>query len=172
VQALLAGERVTSPALGIEDAAIAPRPERPVAWWIGATSEPGLERAARLGTGWYAEPAVTPGTARAQLDAYRDACARHGKPPGTCAVRKDVFVADDDAHAVRVGEALLEQGYRGMGREAVAFGSPEHVAEQLAPYGELGFDYVVVRTMLVPQDEAVRSIELAGEVARRLGRAD
>jgi alkanesulfonate monooxygenase SsuD/methylene tetrahydromethanopterin reductase-like flavin-dependent oxidoreductase (luciferase family) len=172
VQALLAGERVTAPALGLEDAAIAPRPERPVEWWIGAASEVGLERAARLGTGWYAEPGVTPASAREALDRYRAACARHGKAPGTCAVRKDVFVADDDAHAVRVGEALLEQGYRGMGREAVAFGSPEHVAEQLAPYGELGFDYVVVRTMLVPQDEAVRSIELAGEVARRLGRAD
>jgi alkanesulfonate monooxygenase SsuD/methylene tetrahydromethanopterin reductase-like flavin-dependent oxidoreductase (luciferase family) len=168
VQALLAGERVTSEPLGIVDAAIAPRPVRPVEWWIGAVSDVALDRAARFGAGWYADPGVMPSTGRARIDAYRSACARHGRTPGTMAVRKDVFVADDDDHARRVGQSLLDGGYRGMGRDAVAFGSPEHVAEQLAPYGGMGFDLVVVRTMLVPQPEAVRSIELMGEVARML----
>ena len=45
----------------------------------------------------------------------------------------------------------------------------DYVAEQLAVFGELGFSDVIIRTMMgVPQEEAVRSIELAGEVARAL----
>ena len=103
------------------------------------------------------------------MERYLAACARHGRPPGTMAARKDVFIADDDAEAVRVGEALLAKGYRGMNREAVAIGDPEHVAEQLAPYKEMGFTEVVIRTMTVPQPEALRSIELAGRVAELLG---
>lgn len=169
VQALLSGERVTSDELGIEGAAIAPRPPRAVEWWIGAISDVALDRAARLGTGWYADPTLTPEKAKLQMQTYLAACERHGVTPGRRALRKDVFIADDDADACRVGQALLDAGYRGVGREAVAFGSPEHVAEQLAPYAEIGFTDVIVRTMTVPQPEAVRSIELAGEVARLLG---
>ena len=61
-------------------------------------------------------------------------------------------------------------GYRGgQPRGAVAYGGVDDVAEQLAVFGELGFSDVIIRTMAgVPQDEAVRSIELAGEVARAL----
>lgn len=168
VQALLAGERVTSAELGIENAAVAPRPDRPVEWWIGAVSEVAMDRAARLGTGWYADGNVAASACRAQIEAYLAVCDRHGKHPGTMAARKDVFIADDDAHATKCGQALIDAGYRGMDRESVAFGSPEHVAEQLSRYAEIGFTDVVIRTMTVPQPEAVRSIELAGKVAEML----
>jgi alkanesulfonate monooxygenase SsuD/methylene tetrahydromethanopterin reductase-like flavin-dependent oxidoreductase (luciferase family) len=168
VQALLAGEKVRSPELGIDDAAIAPRPPRPVQWWIGAVSDAALDRAARLGTGWYADGNAPVSGVRRQMDAYLAACERHGRAPGTMAARKDVFIADDDAHARKVGNELIEKGYRGLAREAVAFGDPEHVAEQIAPWAAMGFDEVVIRTMTVPQAEAVRSIELAGRVAELL----
>jgi alkanesulfonate monooxygenase SsuD/methylene tetrahydromethanopterin reductase-like flavin-dependent oxidoreductase (luciferase family) len=168
VKALLAGERVTSAELGVRDAAIAPRPTRPVEWWIGAISDVAIDRAARLGTGWYASPHLSPTTARAPMESYLAACDRSGVAPGTRALRKDVFIADDDAHACEVGRELLAAGYRGMPSEALVFGSPEHVAEQLAPYAEQGFSDVILRTMAVPQPEALRSIELAGVVAGQL----
>jgi alkanesulfonate monooxygenase SsuD/methylene tetrahydromethanopterin reductase-like flavin-dependent oxidoreductase (luciferase family) len=117
VQALLAGERVTSEELGLRATAVAPRPPRPLEWWIGAITEPAIDRAARLGTGWYTDPGLTPKTAEPRIRTYLDACDRHGVEPGTRALRKDVFI----------------------------------------------------RTMAVPQPEAVRSIELAGEVAGMLG---
>ncbi len=167
VQALLAGETVTDDELGLRDVAIAPRPPRAVEWWIGAAEGPALDRAARLGTGWYADAGLTPGPGAEQLHGYLDACDRHGREPGTTAIRKDVFLADDDAEAVRRGQELIDRGYRGgMARDAVAFGSPEHVAEQLAPWAAMGFTDVIVRTMVgIPQADAVRSIELAGELA-------
>jgi alkanesulfonate monooxygenase SsuD/methylene tetrahydromethanopterin reductase-like flavin-dependent oxidoreductase (luciferase family) len=166
VQALLAGERVTSEELGLQRAAIAPCPPRPVEWWIGAISEPAIDRAARLGTGWYTDPGLTPKTAEVRMRSYLEACARHGVEPGTRALRKDVFIADDDARARQLGEALIAGGYRGMSREAVLLGSPERVAEELRPFAELGFTDVIIRTMTVPQSDAVRSIELAGKVAK------
>ena len=100
------------------------------------------------------------------MRSYLEACARHGVEPGTRALRKDVFIADDDARARQLGEALIAGGYRGMSREAVLLGSPERVAEELRPFAELGFTDVIIRTMTVPQSDAVRSIELAGKVAK------
>lgn len=170
VQALLRGEQVDDEDLGIRGAAVAPRPPREVEWWIGARTAPALDRAARLGDAWYADAAVDPDTAREQMASYLTACERHGRQPGRTAVRKDVFIGDDDGEATRVGQTLIDAGYRGMWpRESVAFGDPGHVAEQLAVYGDMGFTDVIIRTMAaVPQSGAVRSIDLAGEVARLL----
>lgn len=166
VQALLRGDRVDDDELGIRGAAIAPRPPRDVEWWIGARSDEALDRAARLGDGWYGDAGVGPHDARAQLRRYAEACDRHGRELGRTVMRTDVFVADDDAEARRVGQSLIDAGYRGgMSRDAVAFGDPDRVAEQLAVYAEIGFTDVVIRTMTpVPQEAAVRSIELAGRV--------
>ena len=60
----------------------------------------------------------------------------------------------------------MAAGYRGFERGAVAYGDPAAVAEQLAVFGELGFTDIIVRTMTAPLEESVRSVELAGEVAR------
>jgi alkanesulfonate monooxygenase SsuD/methylene tetrahydromethanopterin reductase-like flavin-dependent oxidoreductase (luciferase family) len=170
VQALLAGERVDDDDLGLRGAAVAPRPPRDVEWWIGAHGDDALDRAARLGDGWYADAGIDAEVASAQLATYVDACARHGRDPGRTAIRKDVFIADSDAEAVGVGDELIASGYRGgMARGAVAYGDPEHVAEQLAVFAEIGFTDVIVRTMVgIPRPSALRSIELAGRVAEQL----
>jgi alkanesulfonate monooxygenase SsuD/methylene tetrahydromethanopterin reductase-like flavin-dependent oxidoreductase (luciferase family) len=87
------------------------------------------------------------------------------------AIRKDVFICESDDEATTVGDALIADGYRGMGRDAVAYGDPESVAEQLAVFADLGFTDVTIRTMAVPQPDAVRSIELAGRVRTLLAGA-
>ncbi|MGH9087070.1 MAG: LLM class flavin-dependent oxidoreductase [Acidimicrobiales bacterium] len=168
VQALLRGETVRSERWGIGDACIAPVPPSEVEWWVAGAADAALDRAARLGDCWYGNADLTPTTAAVLIDRYRAACARHGREPVRIPVRKDVFLAESKAEAERVGDDLMAAGYRGLEREAVAYGDPESVAEQLAVYAALGFTDIVVRTMSVPADAAVRSVELAGEVRARL----
>ena len=57
--------------------------------------------------------------------------------------------------------------------EAVAYGDPDSVAEQLSVFGDQGFTDIIIRTMapLPPEmgaDAAARSVELAAEVRSRL----
>jgi alkanesulfonate monooxygenase SsuD/methylene tetrahydromethanopterin reductase-like flavin-dependent oxidoreductase (luciferase family) len=92
-------------------------------------------------------------------------------PPhsGPDPIRKDVFIAEKRAEAEKVGDALVASGYRGFEREAVAYGDPESVAEQLSVFGDLGFTDIIIRTMApIPShlgpDAAARSVELAAEV--------
>ncbi len=168
VRALLAGEAVTSEFFGIADARIAPVPSRGVEWWVGADSPPAIERAARLGDCWYANADLTVASAREKLERYRDACAVLERTPVRLPIRKDVFLAETDAEARAVGDPLVAAGYRGFDRAAVAYGDPASVAEQLAPYADLGFTDVILRTMPAPLEAAVRSVTLAGELRAAL----
>lgn len=168
VRALLDGRTVGSPAWGVEQARIAPLPPDGTEWWVGAGSRRAVDRAARIGDCWYANADLTPATAARTLGWYLDACDRYGRTPVRLPIRKDVFIAEDRADAERVGDALMAAGYRGFDRAAVAYGDPDSVAEQLAPFGELGFTDVIIRTMTAPVEAAVRSVELAGEVRSRL----
>ena len=168
IRALLAGETVSSPTWGIEGAAIAPRPPAGVEWWVGGGVPRAIDRAARLGDCWYANADLTAPRAAELLAVYRDACARHGCEPLRIAIRKDVLVAERARDAEELGDALMARGYRGFERGAVAYGDPDSVAEQLAPFAELGFTDVIIRTMSAPADVAVRSVALTGEVRARL----
>ena len=168
VQALLAGETVSSDRWQITDARIAPLPPNGVEWWIGGAAPVALDRAARLGDCWYGNADLTPATAATTIAAYREACARHDRTPARIPIRKDVFIADSAAEAEKVGDALMQAGYRGFERAAVAYGDPDSVAEQLAPLGEVGCTDVIIRIMPAEDHSAVHSVELAAEVRSRL----
>jgi alkanesulfonate monooxygenase SsuD/methylene tetrahydromethanopterin reductase-like flavin-dependent oxidoreductase (luciferase family) len=173
VQALLRGESVDSSLWDIHGAEVAPLPPDGVEWWIGGGAPKAIERAARLGDCWYGNADLTPETAQRDIDIYREACARSGRTPVRIPIRKDVFIAEDQAEAEKVGNALVAGGYRGFDRQAVAYGDPDSVAEQLSVFGALGFTDIIIRTMapLPPDlgaDAAVRSVELAAEVRSRL----
>lgn len=167
IKALLAGETVDSERFGIAGARVNPRPPVPVEWWIGAGAPAALDRAAREGDSWYANADLTPESAAAGLQGYRDACERHGRTP-RAAVRKDVIVLDDADRARQLGDDLIAAGYRGMPREAVAYGGVDDVVEQLAAFKDLGFDDVTVRCMAISQADAVETLTLCGEVRAAL----
>lgn len=174
VRALLEGETVDSDLFAVKGARIAPLAPEGTEWWIGGGAPVSIDRAARLGDCWYGNADLTPETAARDMRIYREACARHGREPVRIPIRKDVLIAEDRAAAQRAGDAMVEAGYRGFERAAVAYGDPESVAEQLSVYSEIGFSDVIIRTMApVPDwlgpDAAARSVELAGEVAARLG---
>lgn len=165
VRALLAGETVSSPALGLSGAATALVPPEPVEWWIGASAPAALDRAARLGDGLYVDAGTTPEQAGGQLALYLDRCAEQDRRPGRLAVREDVFVSEDAKLAREVGERIIAAGYRGgWSAEAVTYGTPEQVADKFGRYRELGFTDVITRQMTVPQELALESIRLLGQV--------
>jgi len=168
VQGLLKGDTVDSAPWGIRGARVAPLPPEGAEWWIGGSVAAAIDRAARLGDCWYGNADLTPATAATALTVYREACARHERQPVRIPIRKDVFIAETAAAAEQVGDRLMESGYRGLDRAAVAYGDPDGVAEQLSVYGELGFTDVIIRTMPAPAGAAIRSVELAGEVRLRL----
>jgi alkanesulfonate monooxygenase SsuD/methylene tetrahydromethanopterin reductase-like flavin-dependent oxidoreductase (luciferase family) len=173
VQALLRGEAVSSEVYAFHGARISPLPPEGTEWWVGGGVQKAIDRAARLGDSWYGNADLTPGSAARLINLYKEACSRHGREPVRIPVRKDVFIAESRAEAEKVGNALVDRGYRGFDREAVAYGDPEAVAEQLAVFGAMGFTDVIIRTMapLPPElgpDAAALSVELAGEVQSRL----
>ena len=168
VKSLLAGEKVDSAFFGLRGAVISPTPPGPVEWWIGAAAAAGIDRAARFGDPWYAEPGLTVEAAAERMAIYRERCAHHGTSPARVPIRRDVFVAATDAEAERVVGPVLAAGYRGMKPEALAYGSPGRVAEHFARYAELGFTDVIVRQMSVPQADALRSYELLGTIVEEV----
>jgi alkanesulfonate monooxygenase SsuD/methylene tetrahydromethanopterin reductase-like flavin-dependent oxidoreductase (luciferase family) len=167
IRGLLAGETVDAPEFGITGAAIAPRPAEPVDWWIGSGAAPAaIERAAREGDAWYVSPALDGSGLRDAMTSYREACDRFGRTP-RIVLRRDVLVGDEHEATVARARTVIESGYRGLDDQVVA-GGVDAVTERLATYRELGVDDVVARTITVDQDTAVRSIELLGDVRRRL----
>ena len=157
----------------IHGAQVAPLPPDGVEWWIGGGVRKAIERAARLGDCWYGNADLTPDTARRDIEIYREACARSGRTPVRIPIRKDVFIAEDRVEAEKVGNALVAGGYRGFDRQAVAYGDPDSVAEQLSVFGALGFTDIIIRTMSplpsrMGADAAARSVELAADVRSRL----
>lgn len=167
VRELLNGDTVSSVRFGMRDAFIGLTPPEPVTWSIGAGADAGIDRAARLGDGYYAPPGPVQ-EAIERLEVYRGRCEHHGRPVGQAAVRADVIVTADPAAAHRFGDELMAVGYRGLDREAVHYGSVEEVAERLAPLRDAGYDEVVTRCMFVPQAVALETIELLAEVREAL----
>src|SRR5215469_706793 len=80
IKRLLAGEEArASRRFRVAPTRLALRPAEPVEYWIGASAEPAIDRAARIGDGWLASPRLIPEVARAQLQFYRARCAARGR---------------------------------------------------------------------------------------------
>jgi alkanesulfonate monooxygenase SsuD/methylene tetrahydromethanopterin reductase-like flavin-dependent oxidoreductase (luciferase family) len=87
------------------------RPHPPI--WIGADADAALDRAARLGDCWYINPHSRIDTVIRQLDIYKAALDRHGKPfPAELPMRRELFVAKTRAEALRLCRPFLETKYK------------------------------------------------------------
>ncbi len=81
---------------------VTPRPVSPE-MWLGAMSEPGLERAARLGLRWVTDPLHNLNLMKEWADGYRQAAERHGTTGTTGVVlKRDCWVADSLAEVEKV----------------------------------------------------------------------
>lgn len=171
VRRLLRGEEVSSDGrYRFARARIAPLPRAPVTVWIGASAEPAIDRAARLGDGWIASPHLRPVEARDQIRLYRERRAAHGSGEGVAIIRRDVYVGEDAEEARRTALPVIEAGYRGFAPDALVCGAAEQVAAAFAELAEMGYDEVLVRNLVGEQDKARGSIERLAEVKARLAR--
>jgi len=163
VRALLAGKRVTRRGryLTLEGATISPLPRVPVEIWLGGTVAASAERAGRLGDAWLTGQNATDEDLLRQLDRYREAAARAGRPPRPI-LRRDIYVGASDDEARAVVGAILAEGYRGTGLDQLLVGSAETVVESLRRYRAMGFDYVMVRHIVGDHPLMLRSFERIG----------
>jgi alkanesulfonate monooxygenase SsuD/methylene tetrahydromethanopterin reductase-like flavin-dependent oxidoreductase (luciferase family) len=169
VRRLLAGETVSAHGrFRFRDARVALRPADPVEYWIGASADAAIDRAARLGDGWLASPGLPPETARRQLEYYRERCAVHGRQPGAIAIRRDIYVGESAAEAERVAGPVVARGYRGFPATAVVFGPVEAVASEFRRLHAMGYTDVIVRHLIDDQPRILDSMARLRAVAQAL----
>jgi alkanesulfonate monooxygenase SsuD/methylene tetrahydromethanopterin reductase-like flavin-dependent oxidoreductase (luciferase family) len=167
VRRLLAGEVVSSAGrFTLAEARVSPRPSEPVEVWIGATAEPAIDRAARLGDGWLAAPGEVPDAARAAADLYRRRCQAYGRTPAAVAIRRDIYVADSQADADATSGPILARGYRGIDRRALVIGTIDEVATRFRDLAAMGYTDVVVRHLTDDQPKVLASLGRLAEVRR------
>ena len=162
-RALLAGERVTQRGryYTLDGATISPLPRVPVEIWLGGTVPASAERAGRLGDAWLTGQNAADEDLRRQLDLYREAAARSGRPSRPV-LRRDVYVGESDEEARAVVGAVLAEGYRGTGLDQLLVGGAETVVRDLGRYRNMGFDYVMVRHIVGDHRLMLRSFERIG----------
>jgi alkanesulfonate monooxygenase SsuD/methylene tetrahydromethanopterin reductase-like flavin-dependent oxidoreductase (luciferase family) len=163
LRGLLAGERVSHRGrfIRLDGVQISPLPRAPVELWIAGTVAAAAARAGSIGDGWLSGQNSSDAEVAAQLDIYREAAAKSGRPT-RAVLRRDIFVADTDAAAHAEVDKVLAEGYRGTGKAELLVGSPEAVIERLGQCRALGFDEVMLRHVTGDHALMLRSFELIG----------
>ena len=163
------------------------KPHPPV--WIGANSDAGIRRAARLGDCYYVNPHNRLDTTRRQIALYRRALDELGKPfPDEFPMRREVFVARDRAEAIRLSRPCLEVKYREYHRggqdrampegdddlgqqfddllkDRFLLGSPDEVAEGVLGLAALGVNHLVMSVQWpgMPQSLVLETMQMMAE---------
>jgi alkanesulfonate monooxygenase SsuD/methylene tetrahydromethanopterin reductase-like flavin-dependent oxidoreductase (luciferase family) len=160
IRALWRGESVTVDGRWrLHKSRIAPLPPEPIEVWIGASAKVAIDRAARLGDAWLADPGMDFDTARRRIDEYREACLRHGRVPSTIAIRRDTYVGASVDEARRTMARYLRSGYRGFSEDALLIGDVDQVAQRIAELGAMGYTDVIIRNISAEQPAALATIE-------------
>ena len=162
--------------------------------WIGANADVAIERAARIGDCWYINPHNTLATIERQMDIYKRALDRAGRPfPAEVPMRREVFVAKSRAEAIRLAQPYLEEkyrAYRAWGQDKVMpegddfdhefnelledrflLGSPQEVAGQLNRLNtRLGINHLVasIHWPGMPNSLALEQLEILATEVRPL----
>jgi alkanesulfonate monooxygenase SsuD/methylene tetrahydromethanopterin reductase-like flavin-dependent oxidoreductase (luciferase family) len=143
-----------------KEAKISPLPPEPVEVWIGASAPVAIDRAAKLGDAWLADPSMTLEQSATALNIYRSALEKYGKPvPGTIAIRRDIYVAASADEAEKTLSLIREKGYRGFNPESLVVGDAESVAATFRQFGDLGYTDIIVRNLQRDPAKAVASTE-------------
>jgi alkanesulfonate monooxygenase SsuD/methylene tetrahydromethanopterin reductase-like flavin-dependent oxidoreductase (luciferase family) len=159
VRRLLAGETVRSHGrYHFDNARVSPCPPEPVEVWIGATAEPAVDRAARLGDGWLASPGLLPDQARALVAFYLERCRVHGRAPKAVAIRRDVYVGESRADVEATAGSIIARGYRGFEPAALVAGTTDEVVERFRALAAMGYTDVIVRHLTDDQPKVLDSL--------------
>ena len=191
VTRLLEGEAVTAdlPWCRLDDARLVNRPlqdPRPPVW-IGANTDPAVQRAARLGDTWIINPHARRSSVRAQMDAFEQVRASVGRPrrPAELPALKEVYCAETrkaaweqclpylgakyrtyltwGQHTAMPSDDSLERPVTELVDERFVVGSPQDCVDELSRWrDEVGVTYFILRTEWsgMPFDLTMRSLDL------------
>lgn len=173
LRALWAGQSVSQDERWtFKNAKISPLPPEKVEVWIGASAPVAIERAARIGDAWLAEPGITTPQAELAFNLYQDALTKHNKlNTKTVAIRRDIYVADSDRQTREVSAKIEQTGYRGFDPEALIIGDAASVAASFQAIADIGFTDIIVRNLHHNSEEAIASTERLSLVREKLGLA-
>jgi hypothetical protein len=104
----------------------------------------------------------------ASLANYVEACARHGRPIGVTAIRRDIYVGESAAEADATGGALIRAGYRGFAPDATIVGDVEQVTAAFGELAQMGYTDVIIRNLVADQAKALACIARLAEVKQQL----
>ncbi len=163
------------------------RPRPPL--WLAADADGGVRRAARLGDTWLLNAHATLPTLARQLALFAAARREAGRPPADeIPLKRECFVAPDDATALREGAPFIDEKYaayrqwgqdaalppdesfsadvRELMRDRFLIGDPSHVRDEIARYRQrLGITTMIFRVQWpgMDQTKVLRTIRLLGE---------
>ena len=157
----------------LKDAAMEPKPfQKPFPpLWFGGSGRTAVERAVRLGDGFFGAGSTPTAKFADQVQIVRGALATAGRPAADFPIAKRVYVAvDDDAGRARSQmNAALERlyGRRVADIEAAAVvGPPADCVRELRKVAEAGAELILFTAMF---DQAGQAERLAAEVIPQLG---
>jgi alkanesulfonate monooxygenase SsuD/methylene tetrahydromethanopterin reductase-like flavin-dependent oxidoreductase (luciferase family) len=165
MRALWRGEAVDEPRYwNISQARISPLPSEPVDIWIGSVADKAVERTARIGEGWLASPGLTPAQAGEAIIRYKQYCAEYDRTPTATAIRRDIYIGATSEEAKQVVEPYIAEGYRDISPDALMYGSPEEVADQVRVLEGEGYTDIIVRNLSSDHAQCIDTIHRLAEV--------
>ena len=152
----------------LNDAAMEPKPAQkphpPV--WFGASTEPALRRAVRLGDGFFGAGSSPTASFAGQVQIVRQALAEAGREPGSFPIAKRIYIAVDD-DAGRARERINDAMERIYGRRipsieaAAVAGTPADCIREVNAVAAAGAELILFTTVF---DQPEQMERLAAEV--------
>jgi alkanesulfonate monooxygenase SsuD/methylene tetrahydromethanopterin reductase-like flavin-dependent oxidoreductase (luciferase family) len=135
------------------------KPHPPV--WIGATSEPALRRAVRLGDGFFGSGGSPTDRFAAQVGVVRAALADAGRDPAEFPIAKRLYIGvDDNASRARHRMNAAIAGMYGRPvpeiEAAAVAGTPAQCAAEVARVAAAGAELILFTTLYEPDEQAAR----------------
>jgi len=166
------------------------QPHPPV--WVAANNDRAVERAAELGDTWVINPHATTATIQRQMDLYRAALDRLGKPfPAELPMMREICVADSREAALALARPSLEKKYQAyvnwgqhralpgdddmtqafddLLRDRFILGDPAACADEIQRcVDEVGANTMIFRVTWpgMPQEGVLRGLRLLAEQVR------
>lgn len=152
----------------LEDAAMEPKPAQkphpPI--WFGASTEPALRRAVRLGDGFFGAGSSPTASFAWQVRIVRQALAEAGRDPGSFPIAKRIYIAVDD-DAARARRQINDAMERIYGRRvpsieaATVAGTAADCVREVNTVAAAGAELILFTTVF---DQAEQMERLAAEV--------